>query len=183
MPTLPAHYRKFYISFIKLACFMIIFALVAGILFQESGTRKIHYDGKFTPGVPWESLYHLALLHGHVFLIGVLVPMAMLVMAQFGLIVGGSELSAKSLKLTAALYHSGAGATVLLMLYKGYHYVMAVRGNQMDFAVIDDSFFGAQHVVRAIGSGLSHTAMGAGLSILAVSILKSMPKKDTVPAA
>lgn len=175
--VIPAHYKRLYLSFLKLACWMVFFGLTAGILFQES-SRKVPV-GKLAPGIHWESVYHLALLHGHVLLIGVVVPVAVITMLQFGLMLDGKVVSEKLLKWGGRLYAGGTGVSVLLMLYKGYHYLISVRMGQMDFAVIEQGLFGGEHIIRAVVYGVAHTAMSAGLITLAVGILRSLPKSAT----
>lgn len=171
---LTPHYRKLYLTFLRFSCWMVFFGLIAGILFQES-TRKVPL-GQFPPGIHWESVYHLALLHGHVFLIGVLVPVAVMAMLHFGLLLKGGVVSQKVLKWGSLLYLAGTGLTVLLMLYKGYHYVISVRMGELDFAAIEHGFFAGQHLLRQVVYGLAHTAMSAGLITLTVGILRSLPK-------
>lgn len=173
--TIPTHYRKMYLSFMRLACWMVFFGLLTGILFQES-TRKVPL-GQFPPGIHWEAVYHLALTHGHVFLIGVLIPLAVLALLHFSLILGANPISERMAKWGGSLYHAGAGMTVLLMLYKGYHYVLSVRGGQLDFAVIHETYFAGSHLLRGILYGLSHSALGAGLIILVIAILRNLPKE------
>ncbi len=172
---IPAHYRRLYISFLRLAGAMIFFALVTGILFQES-TRKVPIGKVLDPGIHWESVYHLALVHGHVFLIGVLIPVAVLGMLHFSLMVGGKEIKPKTLKWAARLYHIGVGLTVLLMLYKGYHYVLSVRMGQLAFEAIDHSYFGGSHILRAIVYTIAHVSMSVGLGIIAAGVLRGLPK-------
>jgi hypothetical protein len=177
---IPSHYKKMYGSFIRLACIMSLFALITGILFQES-TRKIPYE-KLAPGLHWEAVSNLALLHGHTFLIGVLIPLAVLGMMHFSLHLKGNPISEKTVKWGALLYHIGAGLTVLLLLYKGYHYVLSVRMGQLDFAAIDHSYFGGMTLLRQIVYGLSHTSLAVGLGMLSVGILRSLPQKAKATA-
>jgi len=172
--TLPPHYRKIYLGFIKFACWMVFFGLIAGILFQES-SKKVPFE-KFPPGIHWESIVYLALLHGHIFLIGVLIPIAVLAMLQFGLILEGKIVSERVLKWGGCLYKWGALLTVLLMLYKGYHFVISVRMGQTDFAAIEHNYFGGILPLRAAAYGISHTAMAVGLIVLVIGILRSLPK-------
>ncbi|MEB3287427.1 MAG: DUF2871 family protein [Vampirovibrionales bacterium] len=172
--ALPPHYRRFYNRFIRFSCVMIFFALIAGILFQES-TRKVSFDS-IAPGIHWEAVYHLALLHGHAFLIGVLLPLAILVMLHLVLQLGGKTLSAKTLHWGGLLYQLGAISAILLMLYKGYHYVLSVRMGTLDFAFIHHSFFAGQEILRHVIYGLSHVAMSVGLGIFAVAIWRALPK-------
>ena len=171
---IPNHYQTLYKKFLRFGCGMTIFALISGILFQES-TKKIPFNETFTPGIHWESTYHLALLHGHVFLIGVLIPIALISMLHFGLLLDGKIISEKTLNWGTWLYIPGTLLTILLMLYKGYHYVISVRMGQLDFVEINHTFFMGSHIARAIVYALSHTSMSIGLGIFVVSIWKSLP--------
>ncbi len=170
---IPNHYQTLYIRFIRFACGMTIFALLSGILFQES-TRKIPFSVTYPPGIHWEAVYHLAFVHGHIFLIGVLIPLAVIGMLHFGLLLGGKIISIKSLQWGSWLYLPNALLAILLMLYKGYHYVISIRMGQLDFVKIDHSFFCGCHLLRQIVYGLSHTLMSVGLGILVVGIWKSL---------
>ena len=172
--TIPEHYRKLYLSFIRLACWMVFFGLLSGILFQES-TRKVPH-GTPSPGIHWEAVYHLALVHGHVFLIGVMIPLAVLTLLQFSLLLGAQPIGSRAARWGSLLYHSGAGLTALLILYKGYHYVLSVRAGQLDFAIIHETYFAGSHLLRAIVYGIAHSALGAALIILVVAILRNLPK-------
>ena len=175
---IPNHYQTLYIRFIRFACWMTIFALLSGILFQES-TRKISFSATYPPGVHLEAVYHLAFVHGHTFLIGVLIPLAIIGMLHLGLLLGGKIISKNLLEWGYWLYLPNALLAVLLMLYKGYHYVISVRMGQLDFAQIDHNFFGGCHLLRQIVYGLSHTLMSIGLGILVVAIWKSLSDLKT----
>ncbi|MBX2861043.1 MAG: DUF2871 family protein [Vampirovibrio sp.] len=175
---IPDHYQLFYRRFIRFACWMVFFALLSGILFQES-TRKIPM-GEFPPGIHWEAVYHLALLHGHAFLIGTLIPLAVLAMLQFGLLLGGKEISGKVLTWGGWLYLLGAFLSITLMLYKGYHYVLSIRFGELDFAVIHHGLFGGLEMGRHLVYGVSHVGMSVGLIILVVGVLRSLPKSSQV---
>jgi|GEM_PF-997711 len=175
---LPRHYKMLYASFLRLACTMILFAFLMGILHRES-TRHLGYS-KLAPGFHWESVYHLALLHGHIFMIGVILPLTTLVMLQFALFLGAEPLSEASTIWGKRLYHWGAGLTLLLFLYKGYHYVLSVRSGILDFSHIEAAYFGGQTLLKACFYGISHTSMGFGLSLFAVGILKTVPTKKAM---
>jgi hypothetical protein len=173
---LPEHYAKFYHRTLRFALVMIIFALLSGILFQES-SKKASYSLALTAGPHLESVIHLALLHGHVFLIGVLIPLAVMAMLQLGLLLNGKEICKKTLSWGSWLYLPGAALTVILMLYKGYHYLLSVRAGQLDFQAIEHSYFFGQVALRHTLYGLSHTAMGIGLIVFVVAIWKSLSSK------
>jgi len=175
---IPNYYQTLYIRFIRFACGMTIFALLSGILFQES-TRKIPFSATYPPGIHWEAVYHLAFVHGHIFLIGVLIPLAVIGMLHFGLLLGRKTISNKLLKWGSWLYLPNAFLAVLLMLYKGYHYVISIRMGQLDFVQIDHNFFGGCHILRQIVYGVSHTLMSVGLGILVVAIWRSLSDLKT----
>lgn len=175
---IPNHYQTLYIRFIRFACGMTIFGLISGILFQES-TRKIPFSITYPPGIHWEAIYHLAFVHGHIFLIGVLIPLAVIGMLHFGLLLGGKTVSKKVLDWGLWLYLPNSFLAVLLMLYKGYHYVISIRMGQLDFVQIDHNFFCGCHLLRQIVYGLSHTLMSVGLGILVVAIFRSLPSLKT----
>ncbi len=175
--ALPNHYKEAYRCLIKYACGMILFALLSGILFQESG-KKVPYE-EFGPGMHWESVYHLALLHGHSFLIGTLIPTALIVLLHVSLVLGAEPIGEKCLKWGKMLYLAGATLSIALMLYKGYHFMLSVRGGETDFAVIEASLFGGISGLRHGLYGLTHTAMAVGLGMLAWKISGSLPKLES----
>ena len=173
--ALPAHYPAFYKKYLKFAVVMTFVAMLSGILFQESA-KKAPYSAALPAGIHLDSVIHLALLHGHVFLIGVLIPVAILGMLQLSYVLDGEPVSSKTLKWGTWLYIPGAVLTVVLMLYKGYHFLMAVRMGQLDFQSIEQSYFfgivGLRHALYA----LSHIATAFGLGTLVVGVWKSLPK-------
>ncbi len=175
--ALPSHYKEVYRCFIKYACWMTLFALITGILFQESG-KKVSYE-EFGPGMHWESVYHLALLHGHSFLIGVLIPTALIVLLHVALVLGAEPLGEKGLKWGKMLYLAGATVSIALMLYKGYHFMLSVRGGETNFAVIEASLFNGISGLRHGLYGLSHTSMGVGLGMLVWKIAASLPQLES----
>lgn len=172
---LPQHYLWLYGLNIRLACIMGFVGLISGILYQES-TRKVTYD-MLAPGANWEAVNHLALVHGHTILIGVVIPVVVVVMIHLVLRMGGQVLAPWSVRWGGWLYLIGAVAAVLLMIYKGYHFVLSVRMGVLDFETLDHTFFGGSHLVRAIAYGLSHTILSTGLGILLVGIWRSLPGK------
>jgi hypothetical protein len=173
--SIPEHYRKFYGLYLRFSIVMIIVALLMGILFQES-SKKAPFSEALPAGPHLESIFSLALVHGHTFIIGALIPLAITWMLYLGLTLGFQPLSEKSLKWGSRLYLPGAVMAIVLMLYKGYHYLMGVRFGQTDFEALSKSFFFGSHALRASAYGLTHTAMAVGLSILVISFWKSMGK-------
>lgn len=173
--TIPEHYRRMFQIFLRYAVIMIFVGLLTGVLFQESA-KKTPYSALLPAGVHMETVIHLALLHGHSFLVGVLIPLSVSWMFYLGLALGFQPVGEKVIKVGTWLYLPASIVVVLLMIYKGYHYQMAVRHGIYDFATIHASYFMGNHALRASVYGLSHTAMAVGLGTLAVGFWRSMKK-------
>jgi hypothetical protein len=171
--NVPAHYRKFYHCYIKFSITMMIVALLMGIMFQESA-KKAPISAALPAGAHLEAVINLALVHGHVFLIGALIPLALTWMLHLAFTLGHQPVSEKSLKIGSMLYLPGSVLAVILMLYKGYHYIIGVRLGQTNLEALNDSFFFGSHVLRAIAYGTTHTAMAIGLAIIVIGIWKSL---------
>jgi hypothetical protein len=178
--SIPESYRSFYRIFLRFSMVMILAGLLMGILFQES-SKKAPVSDILPAGPHLESIFSLSLVHGHTFIIGALIPLAITWMLYLGLKLGYQPLSDRSLRWGGGLYLPSATIAVLLMLYKGYHYLLGVRGGQLDFTVLDASLFFGSHALRSATYGLTHTAMAVGLSILVIGFWKSMrqPKSAT----
>jgi hypothetical protein len=149
-----------------------------GILFQESA-KKTPFSESLPPGVHLETVINLALVHGHAFLIGVLIPLAVVWMLYLGQALGYRPVSPKTLRICTNHYLPAAACAILLMLYKGYHYQLGVRGGQMDFAVLDQTYFFGNHILRAATYGIVHTVMAVGLGWLVISFWKTIGKTET----
>lgn len=179
--SIPEHYRKFYATYLRFSIVMMLVALIVGILFQES-SKKAPISAALPAGAHLESVISLALVHGHTFIIGALIPLAVTWMLYLGLKLGYQPLSEKSLRWGSALYLPGSVVAILLMLYKGYHYLIGVRMGQTDLQALNASFFFGSHALRAAAYGLTHTAMSVGLGILVISFWKSMGKTQSNPS-
>jgi hypothetical protein len=170
---LPAHYAAAVRTLLRYAVVMTIVSLLAGVLFQES-SKKLDY-AEVAPGPRLEAVLSLALVHGHVLVTGVLVPIAMAGALLLARRVGGSELSS-SLRWLTRGYLSFVTATVALMLYKGYHVLLAVRFGERDFDAIDASYFGGLAWLRHGVYGLSHVGMGVSLTVFVVGLWRSLKR-------
>jgi hypothetical protein len=177
--TLPAHYRAFYFLVARFSIVMMIVGLLAGIVYQES-SRKAPISAMLPPGMHLESVFDLALSHGHIFLIGALIPLGLSWLLNLGLQLGANPISAKSLKVGSSMYFPAAVGAIALMIYKGYHFLLGVRGGNTDFVALQASFFGGNHALRAAAYGTIHTVMAIGLIVIIVAIWKSL---KTAPKA
>jgi hypothetical protein len=119
-------------------------------------------------------------VHGHVFTVGVLLPLALagaLLMARRA---GGSEVSGRALAWLVRGYLPAAAVTVALQLVKGYHVLLAVRGGATDLAAVDNAFLGGHGVLRFALFGVSHTALGVCLTVYLVALWRSLPGRSAV---
>lgn len=171
--NLPGHYKTFFRTQLRFAIGMATVAVLAGISFQESG-RKLVVGPAMPAGAHLEYLITLALVHGHLFLTGVLLPLAFCWMLHLELALGAEPVPAPSLAWTTRLYLPGAAATSLLQLVKGYHFVLGGRHGAQPFAALDASFLGGSHVLRAAAFGLAHGALGLGMAILGVQLWRRL---------
>ena len=178
--SFPEHYRRFFRTQLRFALVMIAVALLTGILFQESG-KKVHITEAVPVGAHLEYVLGLALVHGHTFMVGVLLPLALTWMLQLALSLGFPPVSPLALRATNALYLPGALAVVVLMLVKSYHFVLGVRHGQTDFNLLNQSFLGANHALRGAVYGLSHAVMAAGLAVFAISLWRVMGLSTSLP--
>ena len=158
-PDLPESYRGALRTVIRYAVIMAIVGLLVGISFHES-------------------IIQLALVHGHVFVMGVLLPLALagaLLMARRA---GGRDLSPRGLAWLVRGYLPLAAASLALHLYKGYHVLLMARAGERDFAVIDQAFLGGSHVLRYGVYAVVHTGMGVALGVFLVLLWRSLGRAD-----
>jgi hypothetical protein len=172
---LPAQYQRFYRTHLRFALMMILVALLAGICFQESG-KKLHITEALPVGAHLEYLLGLALVHGHIFLVGVLLPLAFTWMLHLALALGLDPLPARTLNWTTACYLPGAVLTITLMLLKGYHLLLGARHGMLDYNKLDAAFLGGP-LVRAAAYGLGHFVMAVGLGFLGVGLWRTLGKR------
>lgn len=170
---LPTHYGPCIRVLLRFACVMIVFGLLSGVLFQESSKKVTHAEAP--NGLHWEATYPLAFVHGHTFLIGVLIPVCAAMMLILAHRVGGGALSERTLTWLRRAYLPGAAVAILLMLYKGYHVLLHLRLTELrDLDAIDAKLFGGLRALRHGVYGLSHVAMAVGLGAFAIALFRSL---------
>ncbi|HEY9745629.1 MAG TPA: hypothetical protein V6C99_05380 [Oculatellaceae cyanobacterium] len=174
--TIPEHYRTVFRIYLRFAVIMLFMGLLTGILFQESA-KKTPYSDILPAGVRLETVLYLALLHGHAFLIGVVIPLVTTWMLYLGLALGYAPVGRRPLVIGSWLYLPASVVVIALMIYKGYHFQLGVRNNNLDFRALHESLFFGNHALRAAVYGLTHTSMAVGLGTIAVSFWRSI-KKD-----
>jgi hypothetical protein len=172
MNPLPDHYRSTVRSTLRFALLMVLFALITGVLFQES-SKKLDY-GKAAPGLHLEAVLHLALVHGHAFLVTVLLPIAMAGALLLARKAGGGEVSPRATAFLVRGYLPFGTAAVALMLYKGYAVLLAVRGGNTDLGDVYAGLFGGVKAIRYSVYGVVHIGMAVTLGWFCVALWRSL---------
>ena len=173
---LPDHYRETLRTLIRYSCVMAVVGVLAGILFQESGKKLSYADA--AAGLHLESVYHLALVHGHVLFTAVVLPLLLggaMVLARR---IGGRELRPAAMRWLVWGYLPFAAFTVSLMLYKGYHFLLSVRHGATDLATVDAAFFGGITALRHVVYGVAHTGMGLSLLLFMFYLWRSLSRTE-----
>ena len=168
---LPDHYATVVRRLLRYGMVMIVVGLLSGILFQESAKKLTYEDVE--PGLRLEAVIHLALVHGHIFVTGVLMPLGIAGALLLARKVGGAELTTRSLRWLT-WYLVLTAVTVTLMHYKGYHVLLSVRWGTIDLATVDATFFGGYVWVRHVVYGIAHAGMGISVGIFAVALFRSL---------
>lgn len=176
MTQLSAPYRRTIRTVLRYAVVMAIVALLAGISFQESAKKLPFSDAP--GGVRLEAVIHLALVHGHIFTMAVLLPLAMAGALVLARLAGGADLSSRSLRWLTRGFLPFAAASLALQLYKGYHVLLMARAGERDFAVIDAAFMGGSHILRYGVYAAAHVGMGVSLGVFLVLLWRSLGRGD-----
>lgn len=173
---LPVSYRRTLRTVIRYAIVMAFVGLLVGLSFQESA-KKLPFDAA-PAGIHLESVIQLALVHGHVFVTAVLMPLALIGALLMARGAGGREVSVRGQTWLIRGYLPFVSASLVLHLYKGYHILLMARAGERDFAVIDDAFMGGLHLVRYGVYGLVHTGMAVTLGVFLVLLWRSLPARE-----
>lgn len=172
----PRHYNTAIRALLRYALVLLVVGLLSGVAYQES-VKKI--DRTPTPdGLSyWDVALHLALVHGHIIVTGFLIPVALAGMLHLARAHGGSEVSPRALRWAVGTYLPFVTLTVGLMLYKGYHVLLAVRAGEADMAQIDATLFAGSAALRHGLYGFSHVGMAFGLCMFAWCLWRSLRVK------
>ena len=175
--ALPTHYTVAVRTLIRFGLIMLVVGLLSGIAFQESSKKM-----SLTPPIGGlshiDAILPLALVHGHILVIGVLFPFAMAAVLYLAQACGGSEISERALRWITTVYLPSVAVSVLLMLYKGYHVLLLARAGVADMRQIDSELFAGSSMLRHGLYGLSHTGMGIALCIFAWCVWRSLRTKS-----
>jgi len=170
--SMPTAYATATRTLLRYAIAMGIFGLLIGIAFQESA-HKLPFSAA-PAGLHLEAILPLALVHGHVFLLGVLMPLALAGTLLLGLKCGGRQVGPRMLAVLTRGFLPFAALTIALQLFKGYFILLAVRHGQHDMAAVDASFLGGSAALRFAIYAVIHTGMGVSLGIFLVGLWRSL---------
>ncbi len=170
--NLPHHYCAALRTLVRFACVMAIVGLLSGVLFQESAK-------KLSPDIVGAGLYtqatlRLALLHGHVLVSAVLLPIACAAALLIARHAGGAELGRRPLAWLTRGYLPLISVTLILLLTKAYHVLLAVRGGDTSLTGIDARYFFGQLTARHAVYGAVHVGMALSLGVFVVALWRSL---------
>ena len=173
--TLPASYPATLKVLIRYAIAMAIFGLLIGISYQESA-HKLTYAAA-PDGLRLQATLPLALVHGHVFTVGVLLPLALAGAMVLALKTGGSALGSRMLAVLVWGFLPLAAASIALQLFKGYYVLLAVRQGQLDMGAVDAAFMAGSTTLRYAIYAVIHSGMGISLGCFLVGLWRSLGMK------
>lgn len=163
-------------TLIRFAVAMAFVALLSGLLFQESAKKLTYAIAQ--PGLHIEATIRLALVHGHVFLVGMIIPLCLAFAMVLARKIGGASISPRSQAFLTRGYLPLCTLTLGLMLYKAYHVLLAVRGGSSDLDVVYGNLFGGITGLRHAAYGLTHTGMAVCLGVFLVALWRSLSTKN-----
>lgn len=162
-------------TLIRFAVAMAFVGLLSGLLFQES-SKKLTY-AVAAPGLHLEATIRLALLHGHVFLLGMIIPLCLATALVLARRIGGASISERSQAFLTRGYLPLASVALGLMLYKAYHVLLAVRRGSSDLDAVYGSLFAGISGLRHAAYGITHTGMAICLGVFLVALWRSLSRK------
>lgn len=172
----PPHHTRAIRTLLRFALVFLVVGLLSGVAFQESVKKLGRRTGDGL--THWDATLHLALVHGHMIVTGVLLPIALAGMLHLARSHGGHPLGPRALAWSLYTLLPGVVATCGLMLYKGYHTLLAARSGEVDMAQIDVALFAGGKALRHSLYGISHVGLALGLGIFAVCLWRSLRKAD-----
>jgi hypothetical protein len=165
-------YAKTLRVLIRYSIAMAIFGVLIGIAYQESAKKLTYADAP--AGLHLPAVLPLALVHGHVFTLGMLLPLALAGAMVLGLKAGGRPVGPRALAWLQWGFLPFAAASLALQLFKGYFVLLAVRHGQHDLAAVDASFLAGLDVLRYTLYAVVHSGMGISLCVFLVALWRSL---------
>ncbi len=176
-PALPMHYTAAIRTLLRFGLVMVVVGLLSGIAFQES-SKKMNLTPPVGGLTHLDAVLNLALVHGHILVIGVLFPIAMACVLYLARVCGGAEVSRRALRWIVNMYLPFVSASILLLLYKGYHVLLSARAGMTDMSQIDGNLFAGSKMLRHSIYGLSHSGMAFALCMFSWCVWRSLKTKS-----
>jgi hypothetical protein len=119
----------------------------------------------------------LDLVHGHIFMFAVLVPLSFCLLLFFSRLIGGDEIRKRSLLISFIMYFGGSTISLILMIAKGISMEETFARNPNEsFAIVNSQLFGGSLGLRSALYGIFHVLTACGLLMFVTSISKSLWK-------
>jgi len=173
--VLPVSYSKTLKILIRYAVVMAVFGLLIGVSYQESAHKLTHAAAP--DGLRLQATLPLALVHGHVLTMGVLLPLALAGALVLALKAGGSAVGSRMLAVLTRGFLPFVAASIALQLFKGYFILLSVRNGQLDMGAVDAAFMAGSSSLRYVVYALVHSGMGISLGIFLVGLWRSLGRK------
>ena len=149
---------------------MLIVALVIGVVYREVSKAYLS-DKEFEQQIMYS--YFLSLCHGHTFMVGVLIPTAILVVVYVIESKNLGIINYSSLGKAFMLYIVSGIGIVLLLLYKG----VSITTSDASLTQAYNSLYGGNLALRESVYGLIHLLLGISIVWIVVIILRSLGEK------
>ncbi len=162
--------KKLYKLIITYIMIMLIAALVIGVVYREVSKAYLS-DKEFEQQIMYS--YFLSLCHGHTFMVGVLIPTAILVVVYVIESKNLGIINYSSLGKAFMLYIVSAIGIVLLLLYKG----ISITTSDASLTQAYNSLYGGNLALRESVYGLIHLLLGISIVWIVVVILRSLGEK------
>ena len=120
---------------------------------EERARRGSPVEAELPPGLMWEAGIDLRLSHGHVILIGAVLPLCFAGSLTVAHLAGGSTIGRGTLEAFFWMYAPGGIAAMGLIIYKGWYLITAVRHGNFNLANVHHDMFGSP-VVKGMAYGI-----------------------------
>jgi hypothetical protein len=146
---------------------------------EEREQRGVKHQLELPAGLMWETGIDLRLSHGHVILIGGVLPLCFAGALALVYQMGGGVVGRGTLEAFFWMYLVGGLGAMALIIYKGWHLFDRVTDPQGTFKLeeVHASMFFGSNALKATAYGLSHTIMAGAVGVLAVALWRAVGER------
>lgn len=167
--------NKLIISIIKFSLLMIVVAIIAGVVFEE--TTKFLHSGTIEFGTIRDVKFDISLLHGMTIVIGSLIPLALAFVTYFLRETFSEQYTIHGMFKSFNIYRIGAILSLTLFAYKGLAIVYLFKADpSIDLNIINQSLFWGNKTIRVLIYASTHTLMAVGLFWYLLILNKQLSK-------